>query len=104
MSIGISSTKFPAILAHIRGAIRRGWPRTLTLHRQGASARRARLLRGVPTKQGYDRDEWPMAFARRSYEADVEYVPSGQNRGSGAVIGVKLRRYCGGTRFRVVGY
>lgn len=76
----------------------------LTLNRAGATTRRARLLKGYPTKPGYDRDEWPMAFARSSYKADVRLVPSSQNRGAGSVIGIKLRRYCDGVRFRVVGY
>jgi hypothetical protein len=88
----------------MRRAVRNGWPRVLTIHRPGAERRRARALAGIPTKAGLDRDEWPMSFARRSWRADVAYVPSSQNRGAGARIGIKLRRYCDGTRFRVVGY
>ncbi|MDO8213920.1 hypothetical protein [Conexibacter sp. CPCC 206217] len=45
-----------------------------------------------------------MAFARRTWRADVAYVPSSQNRGAGSSIGLKLRRYCDGQRFRVIGY
>jgi hypothetical protein len=51
-----------------------------------------------------DRDEWPMAFARRGWRADVAYVPAAQNRGAGSSIALKLRRYCDGVRFRVIGY
>lgn len=88
----------------MRAAIRRGWPRILTIHRAGADQRRDRALAGIPTRAGLDRDEWPMAFARRGWRTDVAYVPSGQNRGAGARIGIKPRRYCDGTRFRVIGY
>jgi hypothetical protein len=104
VTVGISETKYPAVLAHMRRAIRAGWPRVLTIHREGAAARRERALAGIPTREGYDRDEWPMAFARRSWRTDVAYVPSDQNRGAGARVGIKLRRYCDGTRFRIVGY
>ncbi len=34
--------------------------------------------------------------------ADVEYVPSGENRSHGSSLGSKLRRFCNGTRFRYV--
>jgi len=102
--VAISKTRYPAILHHIHIAIRAGWPRVLTIHRAGADRRRDRALAGIPTRPGMDRDEWPMAFARRTWRTHVAYVPSDQNRGSGASISLKLRRYCDGTRFRVIGY
>jgi hypothetical protein len=102
--VGISRTKYPAVLRHIRQAVRAGWPRVLTINRAGADERRDRALRDIPTKERYDRDEWPMAFARKTWRTHVAYVSSGQNRGAGASIGLKLRRYCDGVRFRVVGY
>jgi hypothetical protein len=104
VTIAISSTKYPAVLAHIARAVRGGWPQVLTINRTGADGRRAKALADIPTKPDMDRDEWPMAFARRSWRADVAYVPSSQNRGAGASIGIKLRRYCDGVRFRVIGY
>jgi hypothetical protein len=45
-----------------------------------------------------------MAAGRASWSADVEYVPSAENRAAGSVVGVKLRRYCNGTRFAYAGY
>ena len=51
-----------------------------------------------------DRDEYPPALARGSYRADVAYVPSSENRSHGARMGIKLRRFCNGTRFRYVFY
>jgi hypothetical protein len=40
---------------------------------------------------GYDRDEYPMAAGRGSWSADVEYVPSAENRAAGSVVSVKRR-------------
>jgi hypothetical protein len=102
--IGLSSTRYPEVRAHWEAAIARGRPRTLTVHRAGAASRRTRLLRGIPTRAGNDRDEYPMAMARTSVSADVAYVDSAQNRGAGSVQGAKLRRYCSGQRFRIVWY
>jgi hypothetical protein len=102
--IGLSATRYPEVRAHWEAAIDRGRPRVLTVHRTGAARRRVRLLRGIPTRPGEDRDEYPMAMARRTVSADVAYVDAAQNRGSGSVQGVKLRRYCSGQRFRIVWY
>lgn len=115
-NISFSSTKYPDIRRHFLDALRNGWPRTLVLDRPGATARRDRLLAGIPTKHGYDRDEYPPAFARGrgpglsrgtspiGWLADVEYVPSAENRSQGATMGTMLRRFCNGTRFRYIFY
>jgi hypothetical protein len=112
--VSFSKAKYPNIRRHFLRALRRGWPRTLVLNRDGASARRARLLEGVATKRGYDRDEYPPALARgkgkglvkgvdpRGWRADVMLVPSHENRSHGSVMGLKLRRFCNGTKFRYV--
>jgi hypothetical protein len=114
--ITFSRTRYPHIRRHFRAALRRGWPRTLVLHRDGAEARRDRLLEHVPTRGGFDRDEYPPAVGRgkgkglqrghnpRGWRADVRYVPSSENRSHGATLGIKLRRFCDGTRFRYVFY
>ena len=116
VEVGLSMTRYPNVLGHARRAAARGWPSVYVLKRRGADARRERLLADIPTRPGYDRDEVPPAIGRgrgsgltagrdpRGWKADVEYVPSGENRGAGAVMGIKLRRFCGGTRFRYVGY
>jgi hypothetical protein len=61
-----------------------------------------------------DRDEYPpasdadAAAARtsnpRGWLADVMLVPSSENRSHGSTMGLKLRRFCDGTRFRYVFY
>src|SRR3954447_7188372 len=115
-NVTFSATKYPNIRRHFLGALRRGWPRMLVLNRRGADARRERLLSGYPTRPGYDRDEYPPADGRgrgrgltrgthpRGWRADVRYVPSAENRSHGSTLGLKLRRFCDGTRFRYVFY
>lgn len=109
-----SSSKYPRIRAHALDAIRKGWPSVLVLNRTGASGRRTRLLAGIPTRRGYDRDEYPPAVGRgvgfhlqsgsgpTGWRADVRYVPSRENRSHGSSMGGKLRKFCNGTKFRYV--
>lgn len=115
-NITFSKTKYPNIRKHFLRALRKGWPRTLVLNRAGASDRRARLLEDVKTKSGYDRDEYPPALGRgfgtgltkgtdpTGWRADVALVPSHENRSHGSTMGLKLRRFCSGTKFRYVFY
>jgi hypothetical protein len=114
-NITFSASKYRKIRQHFLKALRKGWPRILVLNRPGAAARRARLLTDVPTRDGYDRDEYPPAVGRgkgfhvrgispRGWMADVAYVPSSENRSHGSTMGVKLRRFCNGTKFRYVFY
>jgi hypothetical protein len=114
--ISFSKTKYPNIRRHAERAIAKGWPRTLVLNRPRADARRDRLLESYPTRRGQDRDEYPPAVGRgrgkglmrgsnpRGWKADVAHVPSSENRSHGSVLGIKLRRFCDGTRFRYVFY
>jgi hypothetical protein len=114
--IGFSATRDPHIRRHVRDALRRGWPRILVLNRRGADARRERLLEAFAVRDGYDRDEYPPAVGRgrgegltrgrdpTGWKADVAYVPSSENRSHGSVRGIKLRRFCDGTRFTYVFY
>lgn len=103
-SISFSKTKYPNVRRHVRAAIASGWPRVLVLHRDGADDRRDRLLDAYETRPGMDRDEYPPAVGRDRWRADVAYVPSAENRSHGATLGIKLRRFCDGTRFRYVFY
>src|SRR4051812_22542782 len=60
--LGFSAGEYPNIPRHFRRAvIRRGWPRRLVVNRSGADERRDRLLRDIPTRDGFDRDEYPPA-------------------------------------------
>jgi hypothetical protein len=94
--------------------LRKGWPRRLIVNRRGADARRDRLLEDIPTKDGFDRDEYPPAVGRgkgkglergrhpRGWKAHVRYVPSSENRSHGASLGAQLADWCNGTRFKYV--
>jgi hypothetical protein len=104
VAIGFSATKYPNIRRHYEQAVARGFPTVLVVHRDGADTRRDRLLRSRPTRRRMDRDEYPPAVGRAAVRASVAYVPSSENRSHGATLGIKLRRYCDGTRFRYVFY
>jgi hypothetical protein len=113
-----SATKYPTIKAHMEAAIAKGWPRILVLNRPGADERRDRLLENIPTRPGFDRDEYPPAVGRGrananlkglvrginpiGWLADVMYVASSENRSHGSVLGAKLRGLCNGVRFHYV--
>ncbi len=102
--LGFSATKYPHIMRHTRRAIAHGQPSVLVLNRAGADTRRDRLLADIPTKPDSDRDEYPPAVARATWKADVMYVPSAENRSHGSVMGLKLRRFCDGVKFRYIFY
>jgi len=115
-----SSAKYPNIKAHTLAAIRDGWPRILVVNRPGADERRDRLLAesGLPPRADEDRDEYPPAVGRGrangrqrglvrginpiGWMASVMYVPDRENQSHGSSLGLKLRRFCNGVRFRYV--
>ena len=115
--IGFSRTKFPNIRAHYIQAVANGWPRILVVNRKGADARRDRLLdeSALGTMPGFDRDEYPPAVGRGrgskalkrginpiGWMASVKFVASSENRSHGSTLGIKLRQFCDGQRFRYV--
>lgn len=71
------------------------------IHRVGADKRRRKSLAGIPTKKGFDRDEWPMPMARKAWRTHVMYVPARQNRSVDAKVGGRLRAYCDGAKFTI---
>jgi hypothetical protein len=105
--VNLDDVKHADLIAHERAAIERGEPRQVTLERDNAAARRVQDLRGIPTRPGFDRDEWPPAFTEEAglhsdgSRADVAYVESSENRSGGAVMGAALRGFCDGQRFIV---
>ena len=104
--ITFSRTKYPHIRAPLRGRGARGLA-------DGADAASApaptRVARGCCADVATRRGLWTATSTRRRsgaarYRADVAYVPSSENRSHGSTLGIKLRRYCDGTRFRYVFY
>lgn len=98
--------KYPQTASHISNAIENGYSAYCTIDRSGAEENRKASLAYMPTRAGYDRDEWPMAMCKEGGAgASVAYVESSDNRGAGAWIGNQLEQYPDGTRvlFKVVG-
>lgn len=98
--------KYPETAAHIKVAIAKGESAICTVDRDGAEANRDNSLAGIPTKDGYDRDEWPMAMCAEGGEgADIAYVTPTDNRGAGSWVSNQIEQYKDGTRvmFKVVG-
>lgn len=95
--------RYPETAAHIREAIAKGHSEVCTIDRSGAEENRDESLRGIPTKPGYDRDEWPMAMCAEGGEgASVSYIDPSDNRGAGAWVSNQLEDYPDGTRVRFV--
>ncbi len=100
--VQIARSRYPFTADHVIDAVASGEPGILHIDRAGADANREASLRGIPTRAGYDRDEYPPAVSREGGSgADVRYVPSSDNRGAGTVMGERLSPYCDGQRFRL---
>ncbi|HDR6289231.1 TPA: sporulation protein [Bacillus cereus] len=101
--VQISSDKFPETAAHIKDAIKNGKTDICTIDRKGAADRRKQSLANVPTKKGYDRDEYPMAMCKEGGTgADIRYIDPSDNRGAGSYIGSKASDLQDGTKFKIV--
>ncbi|AIQ60176.1 NucA/NucB deoxyribonuclease domain-containing protein [Paenibacillus borealis] len=93
------SDRYPETARHIQEAIENGESPICTIDRNEAEANRKESLKGVPTKKGYDRDEWPMAMcAEGGAGADIEYITPSDNRGAGSWVGNQLEDFADGTR------
>ena len=104
----IDVQRYPETAAHVRdaqnGTIWQGSaadagtakPEVLTIDRPGAGANRTAWQQQykdtVPTKSGFDRDEYPPAmFAEGGRDASVKYISPSDNRGAGSTMGWELR-------------
>ena len=91
-TVKVSRSAYPESAAHIEGAQASGQPRTLTVDRAGASARRREALQDTPTRPSKDRDEYPPAmFKEGGAGSSKQYVNPSDNRGAGASIGRQCR-------------
>ncbi|MNW28098.1 Sporulation-specific extracellular nuclease precursor [compost metagenome] len=103
VKISFPTDRYPETSRHIQNAIERGRSPVCTIDRSGAEKNREESLKGVPTKKGYDRDEWPMAMcAEGGTGADIEYITPKDNRGAGSWVGNKLEHYSDGTKIEFV--
>lgn len=95
--------RYPETAAHIQDAIQKGHSDICTIDRDGADQNREESLRGIPTKEGYDRDEWPMAFcAEGGKGAHIAYIDPSDNRGAGSWVSHEVEEYPDGTRVKFV--
>ncbi|TYP77706.1 NucA/NucB deoxyribonuclease domain-containing protein [Paenibacillus methanolicus] len=103
VTLTFPADQYPETAAHMKEAIAGGKSAICTIDRDGADANRQEALKDVPVKEGFDRDEWPMAMcAEGGAGADVEYVKQGDNRGAGAWISNQLEAYEDGTQVRFI--
>ena len=103
IKVKLPAEKYPNLTDHIRDAIKAGQPRHLTIDRPGAKKNRQQALEGIPTKKGFQRDEYPPSVsAQGGTGADVRLIPSSENSSSGASMGQQLRPYCNKQRFRLI--
>lgn len=93
------SDKYPETALHIYGAIEQGYSDVCTIDRDGADDNRKESLKGIPTMEGFDRDEWPMAMCKEGGKgASVAYISASDNRGAGSWVGNELSQYENGER------
>ncbi|UQZ48420.1 DNA-entry nuclease [Bacillus sp. PK3-037] len=98
-TLAFPSERYPETANHIKDAISEGHSDVCTIDRDGAEERREQSLKAVPSKTGYDRDEWPMAMCKEGGEgASVEYISPADNRGAGSWVGHQLTDYPDGTK------
>jgi hypothetical protein len=99
--VDLDDRQHARILDHAHDAIDRGLPERLTIKRDEATGNRRLSLRGIPTRAGFDRDEYPPATADEGGKgASVRYVRSSENRSAGAQLALELRGLPEGACFR----
>lgn len=62
-------SRYPETAKHIKEAVAAGASAVCTIDRDGAEDNRKVSLQDIPTKKGYDRDEWPMAMCAEGAKA-----------------------------------
>jgi hypothetical protein len=99
--VNLDNHRYHHILDHVWDAEDKGKARILHVDRPDATKHRAQSLKGIPTKRGYDRDEYPPAMSAEGGKgADVRYVRSAENRGAGTVMGHEVAHLANGDCFR----
>jgi hypothetical protein len=99
IQLDFPADRYPETAKHIQDAIANGESAICTIDREQAEENRRLSLKGIPTKKGYDRDEWPMAMCKEGGTgADIEYISPSDNRGAGSWVGNQLEGYADGVQ------
>ncbi|MBW5468513.1 DNA-entry nuclease [Brevibacillus formosus] len=102
-TIVFPSDRYPQTAKHIKEAIASGKSAICTIDRNGADENRQESLKGIPTKKGFDRDEWPMAMcAEGGTGAHIQYISPSDNRGAGSWISNQLEEFSDGTKVEIL--
>ncbi|AOC57824.1 MULTISPECIES: NucA/NucB deoxyribonuclease domain-containing protein [Bacillus] len=102
-TIHFPSDRYPETAKHIEEAIDEGHSSVCTIDRKHSDEQRDQSLHGIPTKRGYDRDEWPMAMCKEGGTgASVKYISPSDNRGAGSWVGHQLSDDPDGTRIQFI--
>ncbi|MBP0723681.1 hypothetical protein J5Y03_00600 [Bacillus sp. RG28] len=100
--IYLPSDRYPKTALHMEHAFKKGFTHICTIDRKGVKENRKHSLQGIATKRGYDRDEYPMAMCKEGGTgADVELIPSADNRGAGSWVSHQLSGLKDGTKVRI---
>ncbi|MCM3631548.1 NucA/NucB deoxyribonuclease domain-containing protein [Paenibacillus glycanilyticus] len=95
--------RYPETAKHIQEAMASGESKICTIDRENAEENRKESLKDIPTKKGYDRDEWPMAMCQEGGDgADIAYISPSDNRGAGAWVSNQLDTFPDGTRVEFI--
>ncbi|WJZ23589.1 deoxyribonuclease [Listeria phage LIS04] len=101
--IEFPSKRYPETSNHIQTAISKGHPDTCTIDRPNVDERREQSLKGVPTRKGFDRDEFPMAVcAEGGTGASVMYISPSDNRGAGSWFGHQISGIPDGSVVKII--
>lgn len=99
----LERSQYPATFGHIADAIKLGHASIVIILRNAAKSNRKLSLKGIKTRIGLDRDEWPMAmFKEGGKDAHVRHIDPSDNRGAGSSIGDILSDLPDGTKIKVV--
>jgi hypothetical protein len=101
--IYLPSARYPQTAKHILAAEKAGKSKICTLDRKDEKVHRKESLAGIPTKKGYDRDEFPMAMCKEGgYHANIMYISPKDNRGSGSWISHQVKGLSDGTKVEIL--
>ena len=90
-------------LIHIELYMQSTGKNTFTYEPNNAKSQRKDSLKGIETKKGYDRDEFPMAiFKEGGKGASVMHINPSDNRSVGSAIGGALRGNETGSKVKIV--